>query len=98
MRLVTVCLLVVAAAAILASGGSARSSDDGDLSLLGNKRSVLASDVQAKGKKHHQGEASVFECTAPSGGANTIFGDGGGASCTRYMATAVSASVTAQPG
>jgi hypothetical protein len=60
-----------AVAATLASGGGARSSDDGDLTILGNKRSVVASQVGDKKKGKHKGEASAFECTAASGGANT---------------------------
>ena len=60
--------VAVAVAATLASGGGATSSDDGELSLLGNKRSVVAAHIEGKkGKK--KGEASQFECTATSGGA-----------------------------
>ena len=45
--------------------------DDGDLGILGNKRTVVAEFVKQKGKHKKGGEASTFDCTAPSGGANT---------------------------
>jgi photosystem II stability/assembly factor-like uncharacterized protein len=61
---------LAAIAAVLAGGGAARSSENGDLSFLGNKRSVSAHLAGAKGK-HPHGIPSRFECTAPGGGANT---------------------------
>jgi len=54
--------------AILMTSGAV--ANDGDLGILGHKRTVVAEFVKGKGK-HHKGEASVFECTALSGGANT---------------------------
>jgi hypothetical protein len=56
----------VAVAAMLVGGGAM--ADDGDLSILGNKRSVVAAFVKAK--KDKKG-ASQFECNATPGGANT---------------------------
>jgi hypothetical protein len=52
--------------AILLSSGAL--ADDGDLSILGNKRSVVAAYVKAKKEKKG---ASVFECMALTGGLNT---------------------------
>ena len=73
MRALRVGLLLVAAAAmmaVLASGGSARSSDDGKLSALGKKRSVVARNIVAAKGSVKKGEGSQFECTATAGKAN----------------------------
>lgn len=50
--------------------GSAAMADDGDLNLLGNKRSVVAAFVQPNRANTAQG-TSQTECIATTGGANT---------------------------
>ena len=61
-------LAAALAVAAIAVGGVAMAEDDGDLGILGNKKSVVAAFV--KEKKAKKG-ASEFECTAVTGGANT---------------------------
>ena len=65
-------LLLAAAlafAAIMAAASAA--GDDDELGILGNKRTVVAEFVKKKGRHKKGGEASTFDCTAPTGGANT---------------------------
>src|SRR3954454_19740959 len=74
MRTLKTLLPLVALAAVAATlAGSTARADDGDLAILGNKLSIaVATAGHNHGKGHHgKGVSSEFECTTPSGGANT---------------------------
>jgi hypothetical protein len=62
-------LALVAVLAIAAVMASAAASDDGDLDILGNKRTVVAAQVAAKGD--HKGVPSAFNCVAIGTPGNT---------------------------